>query len=111
MIRLLATLLVAFSLFLSPMAMEADGGMAMAHATQADMGGGCAGMDHSTPDDQDSDFGISCASACAAIPGSPAEIGDQALRVGGASLARPAQVLTGIWPERETPPPRIAPEI
>ena len=110
MIRLFASLLVALALFFSPMAMEMGGGMAMAHSPMAKMDG-CAGMDHSAPDNEKPDLKMNCAMACAAIPGSPADIGAHPASLKPADVALAPQVLTGIWPERETPPPRVAPEI
>jgi hypothetical protein len=111
MIRLFASFLVALALFFSPMAMEMGGGMAMGHSTMAQMDGGCTGMDHSSPDEQKSDMKMACAIACAALPGSPACLAEQTSSPKPANVALAAQVLTGIWPEGETPPPRIAPEI
>ena len=111
MIRLFASLLVALGLFFSPMAMEMGGGTAMARTSMAETEGSCAGMDHPSRDDQSSDVPMSCFSACAAIPGAPAELGEQAAALAAARIVLPAQRLTGIWPEGETPPPRIASEI
>ena len=111
MIRLFASFLVALSLFFSPMAMEMAGGMAMAHSTMAQMDEGCAGMHHSSPDDQKSDMKTSCAITCAAIPGIPSTIVEQSRPLKAKTVMVAAQVLTGMWPEGETPPPRIAPEI
>ncbi|TFI58450.1 hypothetical protein E2493_09975 [Sphingomonas parva] len=111
MIRLLASFLAALALFFSPLAMEIGGGAAMAHTTMAQMDGGCASTHHSSPDDQKSDVQMSCAIACAAIPAAPAGLAVQTTAPRTVNASLPAQVLSGIWPEGETPPPRIAPEI
>jgi hypothetical protein len=111
MLRFLASFLVALALFFSPLAMEVGGSAAIAHTATAQMNGGCAGMQHSLPDNQKSDTKASCAIACAALPGTPARVCEQAVPPKGERVIAAAQVLTGIWPEGETPPPRIAPEI
>ena len=111
MIRLFAFFLVALSLLFSPIAMDMGGGMAMAHSATAEMDGGCVGMNHSSPDNQKSDMKMNCALACAAIPGTPSSLDEQASPLKAKTVMVAAQVLTGIWPEGETPPPRIAPEI
>ena len=91
--------------------METGGGMAMAHAPVVQMDGSCAGMQHSSPDEKKSDLQVSCAIACAALPGTSADFGHQTLAPRSADVVLPEQVLAGIWPEGETPPPRIASEI
>jgi len=110
MIRLLASFLVALALFLSPMVMEMGGGMAMAETRLTETDGGCAGH-HAPADDRTSDMKMSCAIACAAIPGTPATVKAQVVPAKGATLIGAAHMLTGIWPEGETPPPRSASEI
>lgn len=107
MLRFIASLTIAFALFLSPMAMANGGAAAMAH----DSGGPAMAMsDHCAPPHKaphhKADIKLSCAAACAAL--SPAPLGvDEGLEVNRlpASMAAP-RVLAGIGPDRETPPPR-----
>ena len=106
MLRFFASILVALALFFSPLAMEMGGGMAMANTTMAEMNGSCAGMHHPSSDDEKSDVKMSCALACAAIPGTPAPVADQAVPPKSDAVIVADPVLTGIWPEGETPPPR-----
>ena len=109
--RLIASLLLALALFLSPLAMGTSGGAVMAHPAMSQIDEGCAGSHHTSPDDQKSDMKTNCAIACAALPGSPARLREQAPAPKGETIRGAAQSLTGIWPEGETPPPRNPPEI
>ena len=110
MLRFLSSLLVAMALFLSPLAMGSGAGMAMPHATATAAGDHCAGGKVPSGED-DSSMKVSCASSCAAYPPFtplPAEKSTTArARLG---IAKP-QLLAGIHPEGETPPPRMTPEI
>lgn len=108
--RFLASLLMAFALLFSPLAMKTGGSTAMAHTTMASMNEGCAGMHHSSADDQKSDMKLSCAMACAAVLTAPAALDAQA-PAGTTSIVSPAKGHSGTWPEGETPPPRITSEI
>ena len=111
MYRLIASLLVALALFVSPLAMSSSAGMAMPHAaTLAQDDGHCAG--ESAPADEDgTPAKASCASACAACLSLGAISSEQAALAPVALAAAGPQVLSGIRPEGETPPPRILPEI
>lgn len=110
MARLLSTLLIAFAMFCAPLAMHMNGS-AMANPTAAEMGAGCEGMAHPAPDGQKSDTEANCAVACAALPGLPAVMPTEALVTKVALFTGTTQPLTGVWPEAETPPPRLAPAI
>ena len=113
MLRLLSSLFVAMALFFSPVAMASGAAMAMPHATP---GGGnvsadhCAG-DEAPADDNKSGFKLSCGSACAAVTPNDAVHSGEAHGTGAVLAMSGHQILTGIHPERETPPPRITPEI
>lgn len=109
MSRLIASFLVALAMFLSPLAMV--GGMAMAHSPTLQTDDGCAGSHHRSTDGEKSDMKMSCAIACAALPGIASPAREQPLAIKGKTVMVPAQVLLGIWPESETPPPRAASEI
>ena len=111
MIRFLASFLVALAMFLSPLAMASGGGMAVAHTTKSQVDEGCARTHHSSSDEQKSDMKTSCAIACAAITGTPSSVHEQIDQPNEQTVIAAAHVLTGIWPEGETPPPRIDPEI
>jgi len=113
MLRLLSCLAAALALFFSPIAMSGGGGMAMAHgapAQAAQMDGHCGGG-HDAPGETRPDAKIGCASACAALEptGAPAAAD---FTPAPQPLAQAAhQVLIGVHPEGETPPPRMTPEI
>ena len=111
--RLLSSLLLAFALLLSPLAMIGGVGPAHAAAPQAAPAAGhCAEKTPATEHEKSAPgMEMGCAVACAAVPATepfsaerlphdvlpPALLGDQ--------------LLSGIHPEGETPPPRIRPEI
>jgi len=113
MIRLVACLVAAIALLLSPVSMASMGEMAMAHdvAVELDQRGGHCGNESDTPDGQETGMKSGCASACAALgavapsPGSPREF------PASAEMQAPDQFMIGVPPEGETPPPRITPEI
>jgi hypothetical protein len=112
MTRLLASIFLAFAMFFSPLAMEMGVGMAAAQTTVGTSDGGCAGMHDSAPEqEQKSGLKMNCAAACAAIPGTPATVRARFTHPKSRTAMAPAQVLSGIRPEGETPPPRIASEI
>ncbi len=109
--RLLSSLFLVFALLLSPLAMIGGSGPAHAAAPQA-AASHCAEMASPTePEKGAPGMEMGCAIACAAVPATepfsaerlphdalpPALLGDQ--------------LLSGIHPEGETPPPRIRPEI
>ena len=109
MIRLFASFILALALLASPLAMT--GGVAKAHAPMAGMSADCADMDHSRSDSGSADRDMSCAIACAAIPCSPMRLDERAVPVAEAAPFGLSQLLPGIAPEAETPPPRTASEI
>jgi hypothetical protein len=113
MLRIFACLAAALALFFSPIVMSGGAGMAAAHApgaASAMVEGHCSGNE-APADDQQQDFSGGCASSCAAVAPAPSRLGGQA----GVSRTPPPllshQLLAGIDPEGETPPPRITPEI
>ena len=111
MSRLLSTLLLAFSLLLSPLAMIGGGAhAAMPHTTSSAVH--CADDGAAPQQGQDAPkMNVGCAMACAAIAAAAPAAGAQ-VRLEPAQLgAVPARLLSGVHPEGETPPPRIAPEI
>ena len=115
MIRLFSSLLVAIALLLSPLTMANGAAMAMPGAAVAAVAesvadGHCAGKD-APADEEKAPAKASCASACAAVPAaSPVFLEDAAVAPEAIGLRGP-QVLSGIHPEGETPPPRIIREI
>lgn len=113
MLRLLSSLFVVMALFFSPVAMASGAAMAMPHA--APVSGNvsvdhCAG-DEAPTDDNKSGFKLSCGSACAAVTPNDHVRSAEAPPVRPSLATSGHQILVGIHPERETPPPRITPEI
>lgn len=109
--RLLSSLLLVFALLLSPLAMIGGAGPAHAAAPEA-AASHCAETTPAMEHEKDAPgMEMGCTIACAAVPATepfsaerrphdalpPALLGDQ--------------LLSGIHPEGETPPPRIRPEI
>lgn len=111
--RLLTFLLLALALLLSPLAMIGGAGPAYAAAPQAASAAGhCAETApaplHETPAPG---LEVGCAVACAAVPATE-RFSAESLSDDAISPAMPGdQLLSGIHPEGETPPPRIRPEI
>lgn len=115
MIRFISSLLVAIGLLLSPLAMVNGAAMAMPHRAATGMvervaDGHCAG-EHAPADEEKAPAKASCASACAAVPAVPPVFLEETDQVREAIGLRGSQVLSGIHPEGETPPPRISREI
>ena len=113
MLRLLVSLLIALAMIQAPAAMAHTAvGPATAHdasASTADHGRPCS--DGQTSEDGRAAVAASCTSSCAALPATgPLHIA-RAQRLIGSPAPAGAQVLVGIHPEGETPPPRITPEI
>ncbi|HEX8214733.1 MAG TPA: hypothetical protein VF582_04585 [Allosphingosinicella sp.] len=113
MIRLLSSIFVALALFLSPLAMASGSGMAMSHpapASAPEAAGHCAGSE-GPADEGKAHVKLSCASACAAfLPRGPVTSDEAPAARVVVAMSRP-QLLAGIHPEGETPPPRMTPEI
>ena len=111
MYRLVASLLVALALFVSPLVMASGAGMAMPHAAAlSQVDGHCAGEEAPADEDGAPAKG-SCASACAACLSLGASSSAAASIAPLVIAANGPQVLSGIHPEGETPPPRMTPEI
>lgn len=111
MSRLLSTFLLALALFLSPLAMIGGGAHAAVPET-ASSALHCADDGAAPQQGQDGPkMSVGCAMSCAAIaaaePAASAQARPEPVQLG----AIPARLLSGIHPEGETPPPRIAPEI
>ena len=110
-LRLISALLTALALFVAPLAMASDGGMAMAHATVSEMGdmsGHCIDAEAPSDSEQDSRMKMDCMSACSAIPAIQPVVGEQLAPVAPATEAFQPKALVGIPPESETPPPRFS---
>jgi hypothetical protein len=111
--RLLSTFLAAIMLLFAPLAMAGGGGMAMANTSAVEMtaaGGHCPDTEMPSSDTR-SDMKSGCATACAAVPaGQPAMAGRaDSPKVKNVMAGQP--VPAGIFPEGQTPPPRMTPEI
>jgi hypothetical protein len=111
--RLLSTFLAAIVLLFAPLAMAGGGGMAMANTSAAEMtaaGGHCADTEMPASDTK-ADMKSGCATTCAAFPAvQPAMAGRaDSPKVKNVMAGQP--VLAGVFPEGETPPPRMTPEI
>lgn len=110
--RLFSSLLLFLALLLSPLAMVSGGGFAHAAVQEAASSGShCSGESSAPRHDRAADMEIGCAMACAAVPAAQPRIGDQVLPKPLAPVLIGHQLLSGIQPEGETPPPRIHPEI
>lgn len=113
MIRFLSSLIIALALFWSPLAMAGGAGMAMSHApttAASDTGGHCTGTE-APSDEESAPSEISCASACAAfLPCGPIAASEAPPAQAVLTLLGP-QLIAGIHPEGETPPPRMTSEI
>ena len=114
MIRLLSSLLAAMALLLSPLAIWNGAAMAMPHgaatAAAAVTPGDCGG-EEAPADDGNAPAKAGCASGCAAVqPVCPDPFEESGAARDTVAL-RGAQVLSGVHPEGETPPPRITREI
>jgi hypothetical protein len=113
MLRFLASILVALALFASPVAMANGGAAAMAPGS----GGQAMTMeDHCAPPHRSSDDGkanikISCAVVCAALSPAPLAMGERLEGSPVMAVMVATRDLTGIRPDRETPPPRASQRI
>ena len=111
--RLLSSLLLALALILSALAMLGGTGRAHAAMPQTASTATHCGEEGSAQEHEKRAPGmeLSCAIACSAVPATETF---SAERLGHAAM-RPTlpgdQLLSGIHPEGETPPPRIRPEI
>ena len=115
MTRLFSSLLIAIALLLSPLAMGNGAAMAMPDAAttaavQTVADGHCAG-EEAPVDGERAPGKASCASACTAVPAASPVPLEEASEVREAIGLGGPQVLSGIHPEGETPPPRITREI
>ena len=111
--RLLSSLLLALALLLSPLAMIGGAGSAHAAMPQAASAGGhCAETAPAPGHEMPAPImEVGCAMACAAVAAAEPLTAERLPDV----VVQPAllgdQLLSGIHPEGETPPPRIRPEI
>jgi len=110
--RLLSTLLLALALLLSPLAMVGVGPAHAAMPETASMAMHCA-EEGSAPQHEKRAPGmdVGCATACAAVPATVQSAAEQPANDPIAPPLPGDQLLSGIHPEGETPPPRIRPEI
>lgn len=110
MLRFFSLLAAVFALFLVPVGMAngaavADTGLVGSN----DHAAHCAGEDR--PQDRSSEKMAGCVSACSALPGLEVSYAPPAKIETSKAQLPSHQVLVGIHPEGETPPPRITPEI
>jgi len=120
--RLLSALLIALAMFCAPLAMGV-GGSAMARPATATtmtvanattvmaMESNCPGMNHAMSSDRTPTIGDGCAIGCAAVLALPTAIAGEVLLARPLLFATRAAALSGIWPEADSPPPRLAPAI
>ena len=111
--RLLSALLLALALLLSPLAMI--GGAGAAHAATVQVTSPATHCPEADPAPQREKgvpgMNAGCAIACAALPATEAFTGERVSLAPWAPALLGDQLLSGIRPEGETPPPRIHPEI
>ena len=106
-VRLLASFLFVVSLVLAPAGMGAAMAQPAAHASSH---GGENPCDESAPaEDDKAPVHVSCAS-CIALAAVEPDVRDLAAPPRALPLGNGPLRLTGIAPERETPPPRTSPE-
>jgi hypothetical protein len=106
-VRLLASFLLVLSLVLAPMGMSTAMAQPAAHAASH---GGESPCDQSAPaEDDKAPLHMSCG-ACIALAAAEPAVRDFAAPPRALPLGKGALRLTGIAPERETPPPRTSPE-
>ncbi|HEY0147474.1 MAG TPA: hypothetical protein VGB70_00570 [Allosphingosinicella sp.] len=101
--------LLAFALLLMPLAMIGQGHAMAAMPQSASASEHC--HEGSAPAERDSsshESGAQCAIACAALPSPEARVAQAVAPAALPLFAFPAVPATGLAPEAETPPPRIA---
>ncbi|HEX8586259.1 MAG TPA: hypothetical protein VF680_17850 [Allosphingosinicella sp.] len=108
----LLRLLAMFALLLMPLAMAGQG-HAVAAAPHGEMAsaeaGHCADMDgKADKKDQGGSSAADCLMACAALPAAEAPLAAEQIVLRPTLVAVLVPVITGLSPEAETPPPRIA---
>jgi hypothetical protein len=113
MMRLFSSIIVAFAMFLSPVAMASGASMAMAHTTPAAVAGeaGHCSEEGLPSADGEMTMDLNCASACGAMIPASSRAYSSAESERTAPVRGGPQLLIGIQPEGETPPPRVTPEI
>ena len=87
--------------------MAASPGSAMAMMNGQD---DCAGTETPSEDDEPAAM-LSCGLACTAFPAAEPMVSDAVAPHDAEIAMADHQLLNGIWPEGETPPPRMTPEI
>lgn len=111
MLRFVSSLLVALALLFSPLAMSGGAAVAASHGPAAmAVEGDCPGT-HAPADKTQSHAKIGCAVSCAAFPAVGSITNEPVAPTKAKAVAARHQLLVGIHPEGETPPPRITPEI
>lgn len=111
--RLLFTLLLAFALLLSPLTMIGGAGAAHAAMPQAASAAAHCAEQGSAPEHEKRAPGmeLGCAIACAAVPATEPFTAERVPHDAMSPALLGDQLLSGVHPEGETPPPRIRPEI
>lgn len=112
MMRFVSSLLVALALLFSPLAMSTGGAAAASDGTPAVMTANspCAGP--AAPSENDhSNAAFSCAMICAAVPAAETVTREPLSILQGKPAVLASQMLIGVAPEGESPPPRMTPEI
>jgi hypothetical protein len=113
MVRFLANMILALALLVSPLAMV-GGGMASAHAMPAmDSPAAHCAEEGRAPSGHEEQPGMAadCAIACAALPAAASRASEPLPPMQLAPAIIHHLRLSGLQPERETPPPRTRPEI
>jgi len=110
--RFLSSLLLAIALLLAPLAMIGGAGSAHAARPQAASAAHCA---EEAPvqkhEKRAPGMEVGCAIACAAVPATQPFSAERLPHAAMLPALLGDQLLSGIHPEGETPPPRIRPEI
>lgn len=109
--RFVSSMLVALALLFSPLAMSGGAAVAAPHGPAAmAVEGHCPGSGDPA-DETQSRAKIGCAVSCAAFPAVGPITNEPVAPAKAKAVAARHQLMVGIHPEGETPPPRITPEI
>lgn len=111
--RLLSSLLLALAVILSPLAMIGGAGPAHAAMPQTASTAAHGGEEGAAQEHEKRAPGmeLGCAIACAAVPATGPFSAERLQHAAMPPTLTGDQLLSGIRPEGETPPPRIRPEI
>jgi hypothetical protein len=107
LVRLLAPFLLVVSLVLAPIGMSTAMAQPAVQASHHGGDGHCGGT--APAEDEKAPLHMSCA-GCTALAAMEPEVHDVAAPRPTLPLGKGPLRLTGVAPERETPPPRTAPE-